>query len=106
MSRRNPTVWLLSLPAAIWLAIFFIVPLLLMAVFSLRPDIRGGLFNFDWTPTLEHYARVIGTQEDAGYLPLLWVSIQVAFVVALISIVLACPLAYLLAFRFKERYSV
>lgn len=80
----------------LWLAVLFVLPLLLMAAFSLRPDMRGGLFSLDWTPTLEHYRTVL---QGGVYLPLLWISVRVAFSVALAATVLAFPLAYFLVFR-------
>jgi spermidine/putrescine transport system permease protein len=87
----------------IWLLLFFVVPLLLMAVYSLRPDTRGGLFNFAWTPTFEHYRSIV---ENQDYLRLLMVSAQVAFVVALVGTTLAYPIAYFLAFRVQRRATV
>ena len=81
---------------SVWLAIFFVAPLILMAIFSLRPDMRGALFSLDWTPTLKHYETIV---EGEVYLPLLLVSVRVAFSVALFATLLAYPLAYFLVFR-------
>lgn len=100
MPNRNSAAWaLLSIPL-IWLSLFFVVPLLLMAVYSLRPDMRGGLFNFGWSPTFDHYRTIL---EHEDYLRLLGVSVQVAFMVALFGTVLAYPIAYFLAFRARHR---
>jgi spermidine/putrescine transport system permease protein len=71
-----------------------------MAIYSLRPDMRGGLFTLDWTPTLRHYRTIL---EGEGYLPLLGTSVRVAFVVAALSTLLAYPLAYFLVFRAGKR---
>lgn len=71
-----------------------------MAIYSLRPDMRGGLFTFDWTPTLQHYRTIL---EGEGYLPLLGTSVRVAFVIAAMSTLLAYPLAYFLVFRAGRR---
>ncbi len=81
---------------SVWLAIFFVAPLILMAIFSLRPDMRGALFSLDWTPTLKHYETIV---EGEVYLPLLLVSVRVAFSVAFFATLLAYPLAYFLVFR-------
>jgi spermidine/putrescine transport system permease protein len=102
LKRNSPVQVLISIPTA-WLLFFFVAPLLLMAVYSLRPDMRGGLFNFDWTPTLDHFANILGNE---NYLRLLGVSVQVALLVALVGTVLAYPIAYFLAFRVQRRATV
>jgi spermidine/putrescine transport system permease protein len=83
-----------------WLILFFIIPVLLMAVLSLRPDMRGGLLTLGWIPTLNHYRAVV---ESSDYMSLLLISGEVAFVVALVGVILAYPLAYFLAFRAGRR---
>ena len=90
---------LVSLPS-VWLILFFIVPVLLMMLLSLRPDMRGGLLTFGWIPTLDHYREIV---ESSDYLNLLWISVQVAVVVAFFGVILAYPLAYFLAFRAGRR---
>jgi len=100
MLKRDRAVWALITPASLWLFFFFIAPLLIMALYSLRPDMRGGLFQWGWTPTLEHY------KEGETYLPLLWVSIRVAAGVAFCATLLAYPLAYFLVFRAGPRASL
>jgi spermidine/putrescine transport system permease protein len=83
----------LYLPPVVWLLLFLVAPLLLMAAFSFRPDLRGGLLD-TFAPTLKHFAAVLGTE---SYLRLLGVSALMAFGVASIAIVLAYPIAYYLA---------
>jgi len=96
MAKRNLTPWALMGGPSIWLALFFVAPLILMAIFSLRPDMRGGLFSLNWAPTLDQYRRIL---EGGVYLPLLWLSVRVAFTVAFIATLLSYPLAYFLVFR-------
>jgi spermidine/putrescine transport system permease protein len=103
MLRRNPVAWgFIGIPLA-WLMVFFVAPLVLMAVYSLRPDMRGGLFTLGWTPTLDHYTTILDKRD---YLRLLWLSIRTAFLIAAISTLLAYPLAYFLAFRAEKRRSL
>ena len=83
----------LYLPPVVWLLLFLVAPLLLMAAFSFRPDLRGGLLDA-FAPTFTHFAKVLGTE---SYLRLLGVSALMAFGVASIAIVLAYPIAYYLA---------
>lgn len=99
LKRLSTAQVLISLPT-VWLLFFFVVPLILMAVYSLRPDMRGGLFKFGWSPTLDHYRTIFESQD---YVRLLGVSVQVALVVALAGTVLAYPIAYFLAFRVQRR---
>lgn len=96
MAKRNLTPFALMSGPSLWLALFFVAPLILMAMFSLRPDMRGGLFSLNWAPTLDQYRRIL---EGGAYLPLLWVSVRVAFAVAFIATLLSYPLAYFLVFR-------
>jgi spermidine/putrescine transport system permease protein len=96
MPERNRIGWVLISMPVIWLLIFFIAPMILMAIYSFRPDMRGGLFVLGWKPTTVHYETVFNNQD---YLRLLWISIRVAVTVAFCSTALAYPVAYFLVFR-------
>ena len=98
MDRRH-TFWLLLVPPATWLAVFFILPLVLMALFSLRPDMKGGLLNFS-SFSLEQYAVLVTTP---SYVRLLGISTTIALLVAASSTALAYPIAYFIAFRAGKR---
>src|SRR5690349_17060811 len=100
MPNRNAPVWALLSTPAVWLIVFFIAPLVLMAVYSLRPDMRGGLFALGWQPTLDHYSEAVG---QGSFMRLLGVSVGIAFTVALVATLLSYPLAYFLTFRAKAR---
>src|SRR6185503_11394341 len=90
MLDRRSTFWWLYLPPLLWLGLFFVAPLVLMAAFSFRADMRGGLLG-DWTPTLKHYAAL---WETSGYWRLLGISAVMALVIAVSAVVLAYPVAY------------
>lgn len=98
MDRRS-TFWGLLAPPGLWLIGLLVVPLGLMAAYSLRLDIRGGLLGA-WTPSLAHYQYFLRT---GSYLRLLAVSTGMALAVATIATVLAYPVAYFLAFRAGRR---
>ena len=76
-----------------------LLPVLLMAAFSFRPDMRGDLLRF-WTPTLDQYARVA---ETGSYWRLLWISALTALTIGVCAVVLAYPLAYFLALHAGPR---
>jgi spermidine/putrescine transport system permease protein len=96
---RSATFWLLYLPPLLWLGLFFILPLLLMAAFSFRADLGGGILRL-WVPTLVQYDKLFAT---LSYWRLLGTSLLVALAVALCAVVLAYPVAYFLVFRAGRR---
>ena len=97
-SRRR-TFWLLSLPAAVALGLFLILPILFMVALSFRADLSGQLLA-PFAPTLKQYAKVFDT---GSYWNLLGISTLMAFGVALVATIAAYPLAYFLAFRAGRR---
>jgi spermidine/putrescine transport system permease protein len=96
---RAATFWGLLMPPAVWLALFFLVPLLLIAVISLRADLRGGVLT-SFAPTLEQYRTLL---EKPAYLRLFGTSIAMALAVALAATFFAFPIAYFLAYRAGRR---
>jgi spermidine/putrescine transport system permease protein len=99
LGRRGTLKFLVGPPLA-WLVLFFVVPLLLIAVFSLRAGSGAVSPSAPWTPSVEQYADVLGTP---AFLRLLGLSVVVAMVIATLATVLAYPLAYFLAFRAGRR---
>jgi spermidine/putrescine transport system permease protein len=99
MFDRRTTFWALCLPPLLWLIALFVAPLLLMAAFSFRADMRGGLLG-GWALSLAQYATLIG---NAAYWRLLGISALVALIVALCTVVLAYPVAYFLAYKAGQR---
>ena len=96
---RRATFWFIYLPPLLWLGTFFVLPVLLMAAFSFRPDMHGDLLQL-WTPTLDQYASVAAT---TSYWRLLGISTLTALGIAFVAVVLAYPLAYFLALRAGPR---
>ncbi len=92
---RRATFWALYLPPLLWLGVFFVLPLVVMAAFSFRADLRGGILQW-WTPTLKQYAQLV---EVGSYWRLLGISALMALGVAVWATALAYPVAYFLAFR-------
>src|SRR5437870_1072081 len=98
--RRAPrdltTPSLLGLPLA-WLAVFFVVPIAIVAaysfdVYSLYPGKHGFTFGA-WR----------GFVHDPVYLKLFWKSVKMSVTVSAIIVVLAYPLAYYLALSGTKR---
>jgi len=96
---RDSTFWLIYLPPLLWLIVFFVLPVLLMAIYSFRPDMQGDLLG-SWLPSLKQYTDLAAT---GSYWRLLGVSALTALGIAFGAVVLSYPLAYFLAFRAGQR---
>jgi spermidine/putrescine transport system permease protein len=96
---RRSTFWILYLPPLVWLSLFFLIPILLMAAFSFRADTYGALFE-KWNLGLNQYATVVAT---GSYWRLLGVSSLMALMISISAVVLAYPLSYFLAFHAGKR---
>jgi spermidine/putrescine transport system permease protein len=99
---RRATFWLLYLPPLFWLILFFVLPLLLMAAFSFRASLSGGILR-PWVPTVIQYEKLFAT---LSYWRLLGISILMALGVAICAVILAYPIAYFLVFRAGKRASL
>lgn len=80
-----------SVPA-VWLALFFVAPLLVLLAWTFQPPGMGIRFNAE--PTLEAWTRNLGTP---AFQSLLVRTVAIAFAVAATTVVAAYPIAYLLA---------
>lgn len=99
MFDRRFTFWFLFLPPFLYLAVFFLIPLLLMGAFSFRADTHGQLFT-NWVLSLRQYAILASTP---SYGRLLGLSSLVALAVSISVVVLSYPLAYFLAIYARQR---
>lgn len=93
-SVRKHERWLLGLllgPSAIYLLLFFVIPLLIVLVYSFLT--RGVYGQIVWTFTLENYVRVF----DPLYLRILWHSVVIASANTVICLLLSYPFAYAIA---------
>lgn len=100
MSGRRGATWLLAVPPLAWLVLFFLVPLALIAAYSLRSG--SGIIAPDepWIFSLEQFAEVLGTP---AFVRLLGISVLVAMTVAGLATLFAFPIAYFLTFRAGSR---
>lgn len=89
---------LLLLPAVVWLVLFFVAPFLLMVVLSLMEYSDHKIIP---TISLDNYLTFFG---NWTLLSSLWRSIQVAVLTAIFSLLLAYPLAYILAFQVPTKW--
>ncbi|RME05442.1 MAG: ABC transporter permease [Anaerolineae bacterium] len=89
--------WLLLLPAALWLFIFFIAPLFIVLAYSFLE--RGTYGGVEWVFTLENFQRTF----DPLYFNTFLRSFYIAAVTTVITLLLGYPLAYYIATRPPER---
>jgi spermidine/putrescine transport system permease protein len=93
-SVRKHERWLLGVlvgPSALYLLLFFVLPLLIVVVYSFLT--RGAYGQIVWEFTLENYVRVF----DRLYLQILWRSVLIAAINTLICLLLSYPFAYTIA---------
>lgn len=100
MLGRRGFLRFLALPPYLWLALFLVVPVILIGIISLRPEPGPLRFSNPWAPSLVQYQRIL---ETPAYLRQLGISALMAVIVALTATVLAYPVAYFLRFRAGSR---
>lgn len=95
---------LANVPALLWLSLFFVVPLLLMAGVSLLTRGDYGTIERPWT--FENYRRLAGfglLGFDALYPAILARSVALGFATAALTLLCALPLAFFIA-RLPQRW--
>ena len=98
LAKERRLGWGLIAPALIWTAAFFILPFLAMLALSFaRMDGREVVQGFD----PGNYVRIF---TDPTMLGALWNSLEITALVTVISVVLAYPLAAIIAFRVPARW--
>jgi spermidine/putrescine transport system permease protein len=80
-------------PGVLWLAVFFLVPLVMILLVSVSvPDDTGHMTLV--SPNLDQYARALG--EDA-FIPQLFRSLRYAAITTVLSLAIGYPIAYWIA---------
>lgn len=92
-NRWQPSVVWLTIPAALWLVLFALAPLLFMVAMSTW---TSNIFGTTATWTFDNYRRFA---EEPLYLSVLLTTIRVALICTVLSLVISFPLAWFLAER-------
>jgi spermidine/putrescine transport system permease protein len=91
--RQQPMVfWTFVLPGALWLLVFFLVPLGLVWILSFGE--RSGPVDILITGTLSNYAKAL----DPLYLRLFWRSFWIAAVATALVLIVGFPVALVVSF--------
>jgi spermidine/putrescine transport system permease protein len=94
LASANRTGWISVAPALAWTLIFFVVPFVVMGIVSLYPKDGTGF-------SLDNYVQFF---TNPSYYLALVNSLEVTITVTAVSIVLAYPFAWILAFLVPERW--
>jgi spermidine/putrescine transport system permease protein len=95
--RERLTLGVLLSPTLFWLSLFFIIPLIIIFVYSFLD--RGTYGGIEWTFQIDNYVRFV----DPLYLRIFGRSLMIAGVTTLICLVLGYPMAYWIASRSPRR---
>jgi spermidine/putrescine transport system permease protein len=96
--RNSGDGYTLLAPTLVVMGLALAAPLLLMAVTSLKSQ-SGITFSQGWT--LAQYSEVLGR---ASYHILLARSVLISATVTLVTVALACPMAYFVAFHARHKF--
>jgi spermidine/putrescine transport system permease protein len=88
---------LISLPPILWVALFLLLPYLLMFLHSFW-TVRGGVILHQWN--FANYATLL---KNPLYVQVLFRTVRIAAGVTLLSVLLGYPLAYFLSFHAGPR---
>lgn len=90
-SRRRRSLAFLLFPATFWLLLFFIVPLLIVLLYSFLQ--RGTYGGVVWSFSLASYQRLASEL----YLGVVWRSIWLALITTVACLIIGYPLAFFIA---------
>jgi putative spermidine/putrescine transport system permease protein len=91
MRPRIPAPYLLSLPALLFLAVYFLLPVGRMMLLAITPDAGAHLVAFG--VTLDRFATILGDPYDRS---LIMRTLRVSLSTTLVSLLMAYPVALLL----------
>jgi len=87
-----------TLPAVAWILLFFGAPLVIMAVMSLLP------LTSDGSPPHLSFKAYSDFFSQPAYVQAIWNSVTTTAIVVAVSLLLAYPFAYVLAYRVPKRW--
>ncbi len=90
--------WILTGPALIWTSLFFLAPMVGVIAYSLFRRVDGTI---DTSLSLYNYQQIV---DEPVFLKALQNSLEVVFITVVVSILVAYPFAYILAYRVPPRW--
>lgn len=105
--RQSVVLGVLLAPVTLFLGFFFLLPLLIIALYSfLSPGLYGGV---EWTFYHWNYGRIFGWADGINeifepiYLQILWRSLSFAALTVVLTLILCYPVAFWVS-RLSERW--
>ncbi len=95
LRKRNVSSYLLTLPALLWLLVFFLIPYFIVLIYSF---LTPGTYDVKFAFTLDAYRQIA----NGSYLRPFFLAFRLAFFTTLICLLLGFPVAYYIA-RAKEK---
>lgn len=89
--------WAVSAPSVLWLAIFFVVPTLLVGTIAFHPAASDGGIGREWT--LQTWRSL----SNPNYPSIVWRTLWISVLTSIACVVLSLPCAYAIA-RMKRRW--
>ena len=88
--RTKKAEWLVTMPSFLWLAVFFVIPAVIVLAFTFHGhDVSGGVG--EWS--MSTWRELV----DPDYPAIVWKTLRISFEVTLWSVLLAIPCAYAIA---------
>lgn len=107
MKRQSVVLGVLLAPVTLFLGVFFLLPLCIIALFSfLTPGLYGGV---EWSFYHWNYGRIFGWADGLNeifepiYLQILWRSLSFAALTVVLTLVLCYPVAFWVS-RLNDRW--
>jgi spermidine/putrescine transport system permease protein len=98
LTREQVRGWGFVAPALVWTLAFFVVPFVVMGAMSLA-SLDGR--TLVWTPSFANYIEL---SEKAYLVRSIFVSLEITLTVTIVSVLLAYPLAWIIAFRIPPKW--
>ncbi|MCL1827485.1 MAG: ABC transporter permease [Candidatus Cloacimonetes bacterium] len=88
--KRETQSWILSLPAMLWLTIFFLIPYLIILLYSF---LQTNVYDIEPVFSLEAYTEIFSYK----YIHPFWTSLKFAFYTTVLCLLLGYPASYFIA---------
>jgi spermidine/putrescine transport system permease protein len=100
--RRNPAPYLLALAGAAWLIVLFVIPLISGLAVSLMTGNPQDGYTFTWNWAI--YGQLFGPEATTNNWLFLGRAIYYGAAATILTILVAFPMAYFIAFRVKQHW--
>lgn len=89
-NRKNISSWILTAPALLWLLFFFMIPYLIVIIYSF---LTPGIYDVHFELSFSSYQQIF----EGVFLRSLFLSFRLAFITTLLCFLLGYPVAYFIA---------